>query len=141
MRVLFCCFAVYVVKGKNFQISPIPVMFCLEKELWRDSFMHCLESFLERSGPWTIDISNLFRSITRCLHHLCSSCASSWTKLAWNRSVWVDVSIQYILFYKGLGDNYTCFAQHSGLESFVCVWKQMPPAFVSTINFSFVSSS
>lgn len=83
IRVLvFCCFLVYAMKGKNFQICPTPVMFYLEKGLPRDSFMHCLKSFSERSAPWRIDISNLFRSITSCLHHVSSSCASSWFKLA-----------------------------------------------------------
>lgn len=79
---LFCCFTVYVIKGKTFQISPTPVMFCLEKGLSRDSFMHCLKSCLKRSAPWRIDISNLFRSVTSSLHPLFSSCASSWATLA-----------------------------------------------------------
>lgn len=78
MRVfLFFCCAVYVMKGKNFEISPTPVIFCLEKELTRDSFMHCLKSFSERSAPWRIDNSSSFRSsllnsslFSSCLHHL-----------------------------------------------------------------------
>lgn len=71
MRVfLFCCFPVYVMKGKNFQISPTPVRFCLENELTRDSFMHYLPSFSERSTPWRIYNSSLFRSMSSCLHQL-----------------------------------------------------------------------
>lgn len=68
---LFCCSLVYAMKEKNFQISPTPVIFCLEKELTRDSFMHYLKSYSERSAPWGIDSSSLFRSLSSCLHHLC----------------------------------------------------------------------
>lgn len=68
---LFCCSLVYVMKEKNIQISPTPVIFCLEKELTRDSFMHYLKSYSERSAPWGIDSSSLFRSLSSCLHHLC----------------------------------------------------------------------
>lgn len=97
---LFCCFCVSVMKSKNLHVPPTPVMFCLQKGLSRDSFIYCLKSFSNRLAPWIIDITNLFRSTAKCYSLLSCSFAIFWTKLVWNKSVWVDLSIWDIFIYK-----------------------------------------
>lgn len=47
-----------------------------------------------------MDIMNLFRSTMKYLSLLSCSFVIFWTKLVWNKSVWVDLSIWDIFIYK-----------------------------------------